>query len=86
LDGRGARLWLVRYREASVMHWGLDDVRIIGDIIVGSLLASGLRLVVMKAVLEPAAVFIGRTIYRRADDALGGLLPDFLRGDPPSSD
>jgi hypothetical protein len=65
------------------MHWGVDDVRIIGDIIAGSLLASGLRLVVLKAVLEPAAVFIGQKAYRRADDALGGALPDFLRGDPP---
>jgi hypothetical protein len=69
------------------MNWGLDDVRIVGDIVVGSLLASGLRLVVLKALLEPAAVFVGQRIYRRADDAIGGRLPDFLRGDvPPPSD
>jgi hypothetical protein len=67
-----------------VNTWSADDIRIIGDIIAGSLIASGLRLVVLKAVLEPAAVFIGQRIYRRADDAVGGRLPDFLRGDSES--
>jgi len=67
-----------------VTPWGTDDVRIVGDIVVGSLLASGLRLVVLKAFLEPAAVFIGQRVYRRADDAVGGRLPDFLRGEPPA--
>lgn len=65
------------------MRWSTDDVRIIGDIIAGSLLASGLRLVVLKAILEPAAVFVGQQIYRRADDAMGDRLPDLFRGDPP---
>jgi hypothetical protein len=66
--------------------WTGDDVRIVGDIIVGSLLAGGLRLVVMKAFLEPAAVFIGRVAYRRADVALGGRLPDWITPAPPPSD
>ena len=66
--------------------WTGDDVRIVGDIIVGSLLAGGLRLVVMKAFLEPAAMFIGRVAYRRADAALGGRLPDWISPAPPPSD
>jgi hypothetical protein len=57
-------------------HWGWDDLRIVGDIVVGSLLASGLRLVVAKAFIEPAAVFLGQSAYKRADRALGGRLPD----------
>jgi hypothetical protein len=67
-------------------HWSWDDVRIIGDIIAGSLLAGALRLIVMKAILEPAAVFVGRHAYRRVDDAMGDRLPDLFRGDqqPPS--
>lgn len=63
------------------MSWSSDDVRIIGDIVVGSLLASGVRLVVVKALVEPAAVYVGQMVYRRADDALGGRLPDVFRGD-----
>jgi hypothetical protein len=62
-------------------HWSWDDARIIGDIIAGSLLAGALRLIVMKAILEPAAVFIGRHTYRRVDDAMGGRLPDVFRGE-----
>lgn len=65
--------------------WGADDVRIVGDIIVGSLLAGGLRLVVIKAFLEPAAVFIGQTIYRRADQLSGDRLPDWF-ADQESAD
>ena len=67
--------------------WGGDDVRIVGDIVVGSLLASGLRLIVVKAFLEPAAMFIGREAYRRADRALGDRLPDWVPPDhqqPPA--
>lgn len=58
------------------LHWGWDDLRIVGDIVVGSLLTSGLRLVVAKAFLEPAAVFLGQKAYKQADKALGGRLPD----------
>ena len=61
--------------------WGGDDVRIVGDIVVGSLLASALRLVVIKAFLEPAAAYIGQEAYRRADRALGDRLPDWV---PPN--
>jgi hypothetical protein len=64
--------------------WGADDVRIVGDIILGSLLAGGLRLVVVKALLEPAAIYVGQFAYRRVDDAAGGRLPDVFRGDLPS--
>jgi len=59
-------------------HWTADDVRIIGDIIVGSLLAGGLRLIVAKAFLEPAAVFLGRAGYRGLDRIMGGRLPDLF--------
>ena len=58
------------------VHWGWDDLRIVGDIVLGSLLTSGLRLVVTKAFLEPAAVAIGQRAYKQADKALGGRLPD----------
>jgi hypothetical protein len=64
-----------------MIQWSSDDVRIVGDIVVGSLLASGVRLVALKAILEPAAVFIGQMAYRQADDALGGRLPNLFRGD-----
>lgn len=64
------------------VHWGWDDLRIVGDIVLGSLLAGGLRLVVMKAFLEPAAMFIGRRAYRRVDAALGDRLPDFFGKKP----
>lgn len=63
--------------------WGGDDVRVIGDIVVGSLLASGLRLVVLKAFLEPAAMFVGQQAYRRADAAMGDRLPDLFHSSPP---
>lgn len=56
-------------------------MRIIGDIIAGSLLAGGLRLVVVKAFLEPAAMFVGRYAYRRVDDAMGDRLQDVFRDD-----
>jgi hypothetical protein len=58
------------------VHWGWDDLRIIGDIIAGSLLAGALRLIVLKAFLEPVAAYIGQQAYRRADKALGDRLPD----------
>lgn len=59
------------------LHWGWDDLRIVGDIVVGSLLASAVRLIAAKAFLEPLAVWAGRSLYRRADDLTGGALPDF---------
>jgi hypothetical protein len=64
------------------VHWGWDDLRIVGDIVLGSLLAGGLRLVVMKAFLEPAAMFLGQRAYRQADKALGDRLPDFFGNKP----
>lgn len=60
------------------VHWDWDDLRIIGDIVVGSLLAGGLRLVVLKAFVEPLAVFLGQRAYRQADKVLGDRLPDFF--------
>lgn len=64
------------------VHWGWDDLRIVGDIVLGTLLAGGLRLVVMKAFLEPAAMFLGQRAYRQADKALGDRLPDFFGKKP----
>jgi hypothetical protein len=61
--------------------WGIEDVRIVGDIVIGSLLANGLRLIVVKAFIEPTAVYLGRKAYRQADKALGGALPDWI---PPN--
>lgn len=64
------------------LHWTLDDLRIIGDIIAGSLLAGALRLIVLKAFLEPVAAYIGQQAYRRADKALGDRLPDLPVAEP----
>lgn len=64
------------------LHWTLDDLRIIGDIIAGSLLAGALRLIVLKAFLEPLAVYVGQKAYRRMDKAMGDRLPDFPVADP----
>jgi hypothetical protein len=58
--------------------WTLDDLRIVGDIILGSLLAGALRLVVLKAFLEPAAQWAGQFAYRRTDPALGDRLSDIF--------
>lgn len=66
----------------STLHWGADDIRIVGDIIAGSLLAGALRLIVLKAFLEPVATYIGQTAYRRADQALGNRLPDLPVAEP----
>ncbi len=60
-------------------HWGSDDIRIVGDIIAGSLLASGVRLVAVKAFIEPLAMWLGQEAYRRADDALDDKLPDLFK-------
>jgi hypothetical protein len=60
------------------MHWSLDDVRIIGDIVVGSMMASFLRLIVAKAFLEPLAMWTGHAAYRWADQASGDRLPDWV--------
>lgn len=44
---------------------------------VGSLLASAVRLIAAKAFLEPLAVWAGRSLYRRADTLVGDALPDW---------
>lgn len=62
--------------------WTVDDLRIVGDIIVGSLLAGGLRLVVVKAFLEPAAVWLGQRGYRGLDRLTGDRLPDLFPRPP----
>ena len=59
------------------LHWSWDDLRILGDIVVGSLLASAVRLIAAKAFLEPLAVWAGRSLYRRADALVGDALPDW---------
>lgn len=70
------------------MHWGGDDVRIVGDIVAGSMLVSALRLIVVKGLLEPAAAWAFRAGYRKADQLTGDRLPDLstvIGNDPPSS-
>jgi hypothetical protein len=52
------------------------DLHLVADVVIGTLLAGGLRLILLKAFLEPAAVFIGRGAYRRVDQALGDRLPN----------
>jgi hypothetical protein len=61
------------------MSWSIDDVRIVGDIVVGSLLARVLTLIAMKAFIEPAAIWTGKWGYRKADELSGDRLPDFFK-------
>lgn len=57
-----------------------DDTRIVADIVVGGLLArwlgAALQLIALKAFIEPAAVWAGRSPYRWLDRLLGDVLPD----------
>jgi hypothetical protein len=57
-----------------------DDGRIITDIVLGSLaarwIAAGLQLIALKAFIEPAAIWAGRSKYRWLDRLLGDRLPD----------
>jgi len=66
----------------NTLHWSADDIRIVGDIVAGSLLAGTLRLIVLKAFLEPVATYIGQTAYKRAEQALGTRLPDLPVAEP----
>jgi len=56
-----------------------DDTRIVTDIVVGGLLGrwlgAALQLIALKAFIEPAAVWAGRSPYRWLDRLLGGVLP-----------
>jgi hypothetical protein len=54
------------------------DLHLVADVVIGTLLAGGLRLILLKAFLEPAAAFIGRRAYQRVDKALGDRLPDWI--------
>jgi hypothetical protein len=51
-----------------------DDVRIVGDV----LLASALRLLLIKGIAEPAARWLGRHGWKRLDAATGDRLPDLF--------
>jgi hypothetical protein len=53
-----------------------DDGRIITDIVLGSLLASAVRLILLKSFLEPLAFWAGRRGYHALDWILGDRLPD----------
>jgi hypothetical protein len=55
------------------------DLHLVADVVIGTLLAGGLRLILLKAFLEPAATFLGRRAYRRVDEALGDRLPDWIK-------
>ena len=55
-----------------------DDVRIVGDVMLATLLAGGLRLVALKAFIEPAAGWLGRHGWKRLDAATGDRLPDLF--------
>lgn len=57
-------------------HWGADDARVIGDVVLASILAGGLRLIVLKAFLEPIAAAAGRRGWAWADRLLGDRLPN----------
>ena len=56
-----------------------DDVRIVGDAMLGALLASASRLLLLKGLLEPAAAWLGRRGWKHLDAATGDRLPDLFR-------
>lgn len=58
--------------------WTTDDGRILGDVIAGTLAASAIRLVIVKAFIEPLAVWVGQKGYRQLDRAVGDRLPDWF--------
>lgn len=57
-----------------------DDARMVLDVVIGSMAArwivAGLQLILFKAFLEPAAVWVGKSKYRWIDRILGDRLPD----------
>jgi hypothetical protein len=57
-------------------HWTVDDARIIGDVVLASLLAGGVRMIALKAFIEPVAAAIGRRGWSWLDRLLGDRLPD----------
>ena len=62
-----------------------DDTRLIADVVIGALLGRWLppvlRLIALKAFIEPAAAWAGQAPYHWLDRLLGGRLPD-LPGSP----
>jgi hypothetical protein len=61
------------------------DTHLVIDVIAAQLLLNGTRLVVMKAFVEPLAVWLGQRGYHWLDWALGGRLPDLFPSKTPSS-
>lgn len=61
-------------------QWLIDEARLTVAIALASLIANGVRLVFVKAFLEPAAAWIGRYAYRRVDELSGDRLPDWFEG------
>lgn len=53
-----------------------DDARIVGDVLIGSIVAGGLRLILLKAFLEPIAAAAGRRGWAWADRLMGDRLPN----------
>lgn len=53
-----------------------DDARIVGDVLIGSIVAGGLRLILLKAFLEPIAAAAGRRGWEWADRLMGDRLPN----------
>jgi|LakMenE18May11ns_1017448.scaffolds.fasta_scaffold9517535_2 hypothetical protein len=52
------------------------DAQIIADIVIGSLLASAMRLIAMEAFIKPAAIWAGHRGWNVLDRLLGDRLPD----------
>ena len=54
----------------------MTDLHVVVDVLLASLLAPALRLIVMKAFLEPAAGWAGRRGWDALDRLLHDRLPD----------
>lgn len=67
-----------------------DDAHIVADAFIASILARwaapALRLIALKAFIEPLAVWAGRSPYRWLDRLLGGVLPGGVLRDQESMD
>jgi hypothetical protein len=57
------------------MIWPGDDLRVMAEMVLATMLARPLQIVLVKAFLEPAGAFLGTKAWGRLRDLSGGRLP-----------
>lgn len=55
-----------------------NDARIIGDIVLASILASAVRMLLVETFIKPGLIWLGQRGYRIADWVFGDRLPDIF--------